>query len=527
MNSDSNNSLVLFDLCMCLSEDAINTQLETAWASWKARKKWSDKISLFLSKPDKKTGAMKPTQEGIKARIAPLKIGLNVPNGKLGQVLVTLTLEEGTVFYRDDDSIEEEPIEDWSFSFIADLDKKPVDMEALKKIDPNAFQEANELIDSAKEDQKGLSDSVFSIEYLFMKFTNVDTMLIDNRSSSIPKTANEDAVIIAKRMIGNILKGEMNDQFILGTVVRRTGRKSTPTFALTDFIFHVHPHPKASTLDYLGMLSNRPLPSDINVARSLINDPWVQPELMTGEEKLLNGAMIISKMSYLDKYLIPAIQKTLGADNLSYDNLKYTLKDAKRSNGSQDLALYDIKYDNENVWEVGLKIIPGTNIIDVFGFISTKLYIDLITLSNDVGHLHIRGYNQLSGQITIKGDTPMNAQRQPEPEKFSIQIDADINFSGVEMIEDDVTGIIEFSKNIEGILKSLNIIGETSVDKVRKSQADMVKLISDTLEVKLKNLKVDMNNQAFIPPGGGVFSYQNPHFSSTGNLYIDAIYHSA
>ncbi|KAA5534535.1 hypothetical protein F0919_07900 [Taibaiella lutea] len=527
MNSDSHNSLVQFDLCMCLSEDAINTQLETAWASWKARKKWDNKISLFLTKVDKKTGVQTPSREGIKSTIAPLKISLNVPNGKFGQVLVTLTLDEGTVFYRGDDGIEEETIEDWNFSFIADLDKKPVDMEALKKIDPSAFQEANELIDSAKESKKDLSDSVFSIEYLFMKFTNVDTMLIDNRSSSIPKNANEDAVIVAKRAIGNLLKGEMNDQFILGTVVRRTSRKSTPTFALTDFIFHVHTHPAVSTLDYLGMLSDNPLPNDINAARSLITSPWIQPELMNGETQLLNGAMIISKKSYFDFYLIPYILKVLGADNISYENLRYKFSDSKRNTGKQDLGLYFASYDNENKWEVNMEIVPGTNRIKIEGFIDTKLYLDLTTLSQDIGHLHLKGHNSLSGSITIKGDTPVNGQRQPEPEKFNIQLDADINFKGVEMKEDNVSGLIEFSQAFESVLKTLNIIGETSVERIRKGQADMVKLISDTLEAKLNNLKIEMNNHAFIPPGGGVFSYQNPHFSSTGNLYIDAIYHSA
>ena len=121
----------------------------------------------------------------------------------------------------------------------------------------------------------------------------------------------------------------------------------------------------------------------------------------------------------------------------------------------------------------------------------------------------------------------MNAQRQPEPEKFSIQLDADINFKGVEMREDNVSGLIEFSETFESVLKTLNIIGETNVERIKKDQANLIRLISNTLESKLNSLKVEMNNHAFIPPGGGVFSYQNPHFSSTGNLYIDAIYHSA
>jgi hypothetical protein len=275
------------------------------------------------------------------------------------------------------------------------------------------------------------------------------------------------------------------------------------------------------------MLSNRPLPTDINVARAVITSPWMQPELISGERSLLNGAMIISKVSYLDFYLIPMIQKTLGADNLAYENLKYTFSDKKSSKGKFDATIYDVHYDNETSWEVSLKILPGTNTIEVEGFINTKLYVDLVTLSNDVGHLHIKGYNHLSGKIMLRGDTPMNENRQPEPEKFSIQIDADINFKGAEIKEDDVAGLLALSNTLESIFKAIGIVGETSAEKIKKSQAETVKLISDTLESRLRNLKIDMNNHAFIPPGGGVFSYQNPHFSNTGNLYIDAIYHSA
>jgi hypothetical protein len=40
----------------------------------------------------------------------------------------------------------------------------------------------------------------------------------------------------------------------------------------------------------------------------------------------------------------------------------------------------------------------------------------------------------------------------------------------------------------------------------------------------LSQLALDLSQHTFIPPGGGVFTYQNPRFSNAGDLFFDVIY---
>lgn len=523
MNSDSANALVNFDLCMCLSEDAINTQLETAWASWKARKKWTDKISLFLIKKDKQ-GNEVVSKEGVVATVAPLKISLDVPDGKYGQVGVTITLEEGTVHYRGDDGMEEEPIENWSVSFLADLDKKPVDRDVLKRIDPGAYDEVKDLIDNAVSE--GLDDGIFSIEYLFMKFTNVDMMVLDNRQISIPADVSDDAATVAKRAIGMMLSRELNNGFMLGTVVRRNDRTSKGTFALTDFVFHVHTHKTINTLDYLGMFMQRPLPDDLSTARATIRYPWVQAELLNGNEQMLNGAMIISWRSYFMDFLVPQVQEHLKCHGVESSREEIIFRFSSNWRRREEVALFSFDYINEMYWEVRLKIRPRTNIIDISGHITSRFNMEG---GDDLtGYVRVKGSTNFRGTIEVLGDTPMNSARQPEPEKFSIRMKNEISFDKYpRMDEDESKGLISFTDTLESIWKALGLQDSTSFERIRRSQEDTINNIRWALDGGLERLNIQMNSHAFVPPGGGAFSYQNPHFSSQGDLYIDAIYHSA
>ncbi len=110
---------------------------------------------------------------------------LNVPNGKLSQVKVTLQLESGKVVYLDEEEggKAECPVKNWSVSFLADLEKRPVDLRTLEIIDPDSAAKAKEVVARA-----GLNESVFSIEYLFLKLTEVQLMLADNKSIQSPAT---------------------------------------------------------------------------------------------------------------------------------------------------------------------------------------------------------------------------------------------------------------------------------------------------------------------------------------------------
>ncbi|BDA69266.1 hypothetical protein CAL7716_034320 [Calothrix sp. PCC 7716] len=192
MTNDTKNSLTDFDLCLALTQRAINSQLETAWKAWKRRKKDDgssmlkdgDTLNLFKRKKvDKITGLSTIVEHkyGFKAKLNPLTISLNVDNAKLGQVEVTLNLSSGEVTYKDDDDEQQtELFENWSISFITDLNKEPINWIALQAIDPQAYEAAKKVIEKST-----LPDSFFSIEYLFLEFTNINLLIDGNKGKNI------------------------------------------------------------------------------------------------------------------------------------------------------------------------------------------------------------------------------------------------------------------------------------------------------------------------------------------------------
>src|SRR5215831_17783975 len=140
------NALADFDLCLALAQTSIDSQMEEAWKAWKRRTNFSDRINIFKLKRD---GQLVESAYGLSATLAPLQVGLNVADAKLGQVKVTLTLTSGKVVYYDEltEAKSEYVINaPWSISFITDLDKKPVDLKILQQLDPQAHEVAQDVI---------------------------------------------------------------------------------------------------------------------------------------------------------------------------------------------------------------------------------------------------------------------------------------------------------------------------------------------------------------------------------------------
>ncbi|MBW7459831.1 hypothetical protein K0U00_37805, partial [Paenibacillus sepulcri] len=357
--NDSKNLLTDFDLCLAISQKAINSQMAYAWKAWKRRKQFSDTLDIY---PKKNDGT--PSRFGLTAEIAPLEVSLNVEDGKLGQVKVTLTLKSGNVHYYDEDEEQaaDQAISNWSLSFITDLDKKPVDLETIASIDPAAYETVQKTIDAS-----GLPDDVFSIEYLFMKLTEVDLLLSDNKNVSIPAAVSQYARTRTLSCLNNLLQGEMGE-FMLGTVVRRNTKHQTPTFAMTDFVFDVHANWKAAdaaALSYLGMFSGRNLPDDRNAARIKLSDDWINPAMIDGTQGLVSGIMAIRKEVLLDNYLMPQFMKELGASPV-VDGLKrrFVFQDSS-SHTSRDLV--DRKVEQSRSYWLEIAIAPGTNRLDISG----------------------------------------------------------------------------------------------------------------------------------------------------------------
>jgi hypothetical protein len=515
MTDTTTNALTDFDLCLALAQTAINSQMHYAWAAWKRRTGFSDMITI---KKIKKDGNLVDSKYGLaNAKVAPLTVDLNVAGGKLGQVRVTLQLLSGSVDYYDEasDAPASYPISGtWSVSFLVDLDKKPVDLAVLATIDPLAQQIAQGVIKDS-----GLPDAVFSIEYLFMDLTKVDLLLEDNKNVNIPGSVPDSARTKALTCLNLMLQGDLGE-FMLGTVVRRNNAQAVPTFALTDFIFDVHADrgsPQASTLSYLGMLAGRPRPNDSDAARLKLADGWISPKMIDGSQGLVSGIMAIGKSVFLEKYLIAWFTKTIGSGpGQQALTWSYSGGDAgNRTWTSSDII--DREWEQTVTWNVALQAVPGANSINLSGRVSSRALMDGYTKRvGSIGHfhtewIHMEGYQDFHGAVTLTTKGIGTG--------FNVLPQLTYRFDDPVVTNNAVEGGAKVLTAFEQVFT-----GGSTAEKLRNLQANMVGHISGWLEHVFNNFSVALTQHAFIPPGGGVFTFQNCRFSLAGDLLFDVIY---
>jgi hypothetical protein len=512
---DSRNVLTDFDMCLALAQKAVNSQMEYAWKAWKRRCGFQDSIDIFKLKRE---GRLVDSHFGLSVRLAPLRLSLNVESGKQGQVMVTLPLPSGKVVYFDElaEGAAEYAIQDWSVSFVTDLDKKPVDLDILAQIDPDAHQAAQQVIQNS-----GLSEDVFSIEYLFLKLTDVNLLLSDNKNIAIPPEVPGPARDKALSCLNFLLQGDMGE-FMLGTVVRRNTRESTPTFALTDFIFDVHADwsaPEASTLSYLGEFSGRELPADLDAARIQLKDAWVRPEMLDGTAGLVSGVMAIRKGVFMDGYLLPTFPPELGRPTPSSALTWHFHREDFKSDASKDIIRREYNWG----WALNLdlSILPGSNRLSLVGQIYAKALMDGYTLapwdwlSAHTEWIHYEGTSDISAIVELSG----------EGSSTDFKTRADLKFDRF----GDWLGPVQVTNStIRGGAHVLDafgsLFGSSPSESLAGQMSGILGAVRTWIDTALDRIDIDISQQAFIPPGGGVFTFQNLRFSDAGDLIFDVIY---
>lgn len=531
----TSNALTDFDLCLALAQTSIDTQMEYAWKAWKRRAKLQDTIDIFKVKQD---GRLVDSRYGLSARVAPLSVGLNVPDARLGQVQVTLRLQSGKVVYYDEvkEDKAEFPINNWSVSFVTDLDKRPVDLRLLEQIDPEAHTIAQELIK-----ESGLPESVFSIEYLFLKLTQVDLMLSDNKNVTIPSDVPSSARNKALSALNLLLQGQLGE-YLFGTVVRRNTKQATPTFALTDFVFDISSNwsaAGASTLNYLGEFSGRSLPGDTSAARLKLRDAWVRPEQVDGREGNVSGIMAISKGVFLEKYLIPRVKEALRwfefppvlqwgsgiaagytGPEPRRENLSWTFSESV-TGGVEDRDIIRKVIEGHQGYELKLAVQPSTNVLSITGKLWSNIHYDGMTWlapdkNNHTEWIYVDGHQDISGSLTFTGSgigTDFN---------LGTQLTYKIGDPVVD--KNEVGGFSNVTEAFGSAFKAMGLLAKTPQDLIRQVQQDLGNGLKSSLERALARLDVDLKQYTFIPPGGGVFTFQSPCFSKSADLFLEVIY---
>jgi hypothetical protein len=528
------NSLTDFDMCLALAQGAINSQIEDAWKVWKAKRNFGDTLRIFKTKSG---GQMKESQLGLEAKIAPLTVELNVPKATGSQVKVTLTMESGKVVYRDEESGEktECPIESkWSVSFLADLEKQAVNLATLAQIDPDSAAKAKAVVERA-----GLDEGVFSIEYLFLELTKVELMLSDNNDIHIPASVPSGARNKALEMLSLLLRGDMG-KFVMGTVVRRNAKQATPTFALTEFLFDLTPHERianASTLNYLGMMARRPMPADSPAARSKLKGGWVRPEQVDAKESLVSGVMATSGRLFLEQYLIPKFQKALmsvewqsvlGTAAIGRrdtyagpapirNGLTWTFAEEIETSTNLPELFGELVLTLTQSYSLQVKVLPSTapEQLAISGTVTCKVHIDGSLLKFRTQYIHVDGHQDYKGTLALTGSGIGT--------DFVLKSALKYEFKDPVMDKKD-TGGANVLEVMGDIAKAVGLIAETPEQLLVKVQKGTGQKLMETLKQALARLDMDLNQHSFIPPGGGVFTFQNPCFSNAGDLFLDVIY---
>jgi hypothetical protein len=506
------NALNDFDICVALAQISIDSQMEAAWRTWKRRAGFSDTIDIFRRISN---GKFVPANTGLRATFAPLKVSLAVDGGKLGQVKVTLPISSGTVKYFDEEAegIREHSFRNWQISFITDLDKKPVDLKVLAQIDPSGHAMASDVIKNS-----GLPDSVFSIEYLFLKLTSVDLLIEGNRGIEIPQTTPPDARTKALQMLNYLLHGDIGD-YMLGTVVRRNTRQATPTFALTDFIFNVRANwkeTKASTLEYLGTMGGRPLPADQNAARLKLTEPWVSADQVDGRTAIVAGVMVIGKNVLMDRFVVPAFANKLGVQ-ATQDGTSWTFASSIHMFEEHGVLGGKQKHNLYRGYRVTLRTKTGSNQISIDGDVYGKVHYDgfnPLDLDTHIEWLYVEGQRDLTGSVTLTG-SDIAAD-------FELQTSLDYKFSDYRETRHEISALFKVYSAISAIAE---IWGGKSLDDLMKGGSqESAEQVQRVLNDALSNLAITLKQQAYIPPGGGVFTFSNPRFTRAGDLMLDIIY---
>jgi hypothetical protein len=526
MINDSRNALTDFDMSLALTQIAINSQLEAAWKTWKGRKNIGITIDIFKGRKVK-DGPLFDSKYGISVAMGAPRVNLSLEQGLRGQVLVTLPLSSGYIRYQDEFSPSGDStckIIDWGVSFVTDIGKEPIDLELLRIIDAEAADAVQQVVS-----QPGISDSIFSIEYLFLKLTGIDLEAQSNRYFAIPsKTQDEQgneidtpvpAIARLKESLGYLLEGDLG-KFMIGTVVRRNPQQSVPTFALTDLIFNIHKNlsaPDLGTLDYLGRFGGGKLPENAaQLADDSFKDTWVRPEMVDGTTDLVSGVMAIRRDKFLDGYLIPEFEKYLG-NSPDATGLTRTFASSNSKRNSKRTLIDQIIDQNGGYW-LTIALQPGSDTLALSG----RIYSSIVYTEHTLGPAGMETARlEAAGERTISGTIKLTAQGIAP--KFGVKSQLTYAISEFRVTKQEASG---FGKVTDAISKIGKLFGgESLLDMLGNFTQSYNEMVTRSLNNALSNVNLDLSQQAFVPPGGGVLTFRDLHFSDkTGDLMFNVIY---
>jgi hypothetical protein len=125
--------------------------------------------------------------------------------------------------------------------------------------------------------------------------------------------------------------------------------------------------------------------------------------------------------------------------------------------------------------------------------------------------IYMDGHQDFSGVVDL--------QAQGIGVDFKVTPAFNFNFGDTQVTRYEIDGGANVLTAFEEVFT-----GSSTAEKLHNLQADAVASLSRWINQVFGSFKVSMAQHAFIPPGGGVFTFQNPRFTPAGDLIFDAIY---
>lgn len=492
----TNNSLREFDICLALAQLGLNSQLEDAWDKWKTRNSIVSRINIRLPQEDGK--------EGLSAEFQAPQIDLNLKAAKPGEVRVILTLDAGTIDFLDAErQVQHQKFDDCRVSFRVGLGKQRIKLDHLKELDKVSGEQIATLIQ-----ESDLDNNAFSIEYLFMRFTNLDWMVPGSVTyeglDDLPDLARLTALAALKRL----LETKVGNTLVMGMVVYPGEEKTQPpTFGLADFLLNISRHehrPNASTLDYLGVFSGRKLPERNGEAVARLNDVWVAATKVEGQTDSVHGAMFLrgDKLThYFGEQIVAKISKGLAPHNP-------TVKKTPRDKGY--CIATEFRHGKHDVkWTLDIEALIGTPQYLIRGQFVTSINISAVV-----------GLATASGDATQTFAGTISLLSQSAGIGFALKLaKPKIEYSDV-FSSAKTGGVVGVLDNFIGKFDA-SISHKKIIEQITRAVAHVV---NNILSNELDNIEISVDDCAFVPPGARVFNFQNPLFTNHGDVALDVIW---
>lgn len=129
--------------------------------------------------------------------------------------------------------------------------------------------------------------------------------------------------------------------------------------------------------------------------------------------------------------------------------------------------------------------------------------------------IYVDGHQDFYGNLTLTGNSIGTA--------FNLEAVLTHSFQDAVIDRKEVGGVNIFQA-VSILTKALGLTSGTAEEMFQGLQKKTTEALFSTLDAALKRLKANLSEHVFIPAGGGVFTFQNPCFSNSGDLFFELIY---